>query len=198
MASRRSTLLYVQKMVAVLAMTAFIEGAADFYAHMEWNNTGSRNIMIFGVTILFHCTKYALTLRLLLETSAGSGIVMKKLPPFAECKTNSICVIFLMMQWIWKVSVSYKQSLMINPVFLMIITAPGTLFCLILFTWIFQQFRSLSAALQFSGSQAMKIFLGMRLVVVGTFFVATLVLLIQLADMWLDDTPWNLQWVPYD
>merc|ERR1712032_569852 len=46
--------------------------------------------------------------------------------------------------------------------------------------------------------EIVRLVLNVRLVYVGSFLLATVVLLLQLADVWLASTPWDLQWVPYD
>jgi len=38
----------------------------------------------------------------------------------------------------------------------------------------------------------------MRLILVLSLLLATVVFVLQLADILWADTPWNLQWVPYD
>merc|ERR1712062_690489 len=59
------------------------------------------------------------------------------------------------------------------------------------------------------GSEVVRLFINIRLVLVGSILLATVVLLIQVADIvvsatpwnlqWLvSATPWNLQWLPYD
>merc|ERR1711920_513463 len=82
----------------------------------------------------------------------------------------------------------------------MLITVPGTLLWLLLFCWVYRQLQVLSATLEDKqrASEVVSLFINVRLVLAGTFFLATVVLLLQLADMRLASTPWNLQWLPYD
>merc|ERR1712127_981255 len=77
---------------------------------------------------------------------------------------------------------------------------PGTVFWFVLFIWVYRKFRALSEILHEKqlASEAVSLFINTRLVLLVSILLATVVLLIQLADIMLSRTPWNLQWVPYD
>merc|ERR1712032_575029 len=100
----------------------------------------------------------------------------------------------------WKLILTYKYRFMLSQSFTMLITVPGTLLWLFLFLWVYRQFHMLSATLQDKklASEFVSLFINVRLVLVGAFLLATVVLLLQFADMWLASTPWKLQWLPYD
>merc|ERR1740123_2330823 len=48
------------------------------------------------------------------------------------------------------------------------------------------------------GSEALTLFLNVRVVLLGSILLATVVLLIQCTDIFTSATPWNLQWLPYE
>jgi len=193
-------LVYVQKMIAVVAVAAFLEAGMAYAQYKEWNETGIRSTAFVSMTMFFYSMKYVFTLRMLMETAIGSGFAFEKLDRCSEVKLDMVCGVFLLLQWIWKAIISYKYRFMLKPVFLLAITIPGTVLWLIIFGCIYRQFRSLFTELQNKklASEAVSLFINMRLVLVGSILLATVVLLVQLTDIWLHQTPWNLQWVPYD
>merc|ERR1712079_146113 len=77
---------------------------------------------------------------------------------------------------------------------------PGTLPWLFLFIWVYKKFLALMLTLQEKkvGSDAMSLFINTRLLLLAALLLAIVVLMIQLADMIGANTPWELQWVPYD
>jgi len=126
-------------------------------------------------------------------------VTMAKLATRDEVKMDVICFAFLLSQWIWKMIISHKYSMLIDPTFLLVITVPGTLLCFLIFMWVQRKFHEMSSQLQEKKlSEALTLFINMRIVLVGTVLLATVALSIQLADIVLSATPWNLQWVPYD
>jgi len=137
---------------------------------------------------------------MLMETAAGSGVVVEKLEVRIELKTDVVCSLFLMTQWIWKALVAYKYRVMISSTFLLVATVPGTMFWLCLFVWIYRKFRELSSQIQEKklAAEAVTLFINLRMVLVGSMLLAFVVLLVQVADIMASETPWNLQWVPYD
>merc|ERR1711992_278203 len=93
-----------------------------------------------------------------------------------------------------------KYRFILNPSFLLVITIPGTLLWLLAFIWVYRKFHTLLSQMQGKklGSEVVTLFINIRLVLVGSLLLATVVLLIQLADIVVSATPWNLQWLPYD
>jgi len=193
-------LLHLHKMIAAATTVAFLEAVSAYFQYMEWNNTGSRSMTFITLTMFFYALKYVLTLRMLIETVSGSGIIMERLEVRNEVKMDVTCSIFLMTQWIWKSVISYKYLLMLDKKFLLMLSVPGTLFWFGIFVWVYRQFHTLLTKLQDKklASEAVKVFTNMRLVLVGSLLLATVVLLLQLTDIVMSATPWELQWVPYD
>jgi len=196
----RSSVMYVQKVFTGLVVTAFMEGAVQYFLHKDWNNSGSENMVLFVLAMIFYGLKYLITLRLLMHTSAGAGVVMDRVETRLGTKMDITCAVFFMLQWAWKLVFNYKYRFMLPVRFMMLITVPGTLLWLFLFWWVYRQFHVLSETLQNKklASEVVNLYINLRLVLVGTFVLATVVLLLQVADMWLMSTPWNLQWLPYD
>jgi hypothetical protein len=193
----RSAVMYVQKVFTGLVVTAFMEGAVQYFLHKDWNNSGSENMLFFALAMIAYALKYVLTLRLLMQTSSGFGVIMKVR---VGITVDIACAVFFVLQLLWKWFITYKYSLMFKFSFAMLITVPGTLLWLLLFCWVYRQLQVLSATLEDKqrASEVVSLFINVRLVLVGAFFLATVVLLLQLADMRLASTPWNLQWLPYD
>jgi len=193
-------LVYVQKVIAACAIVALLEAATAYVQYKEWNGTGMRNTKLLAATLLFYSLKYVLTLHMLLGTAAGAGVTMQRLERRTELKVDMVCSIFLVTQWLWKAILSYKYRFMLSQTFLLVITIPGTLLWFSFFIWVYRKFHMLALHLQDKklASEAVTLFINMRLVLVGSILLATVVLLIQVTDILLSATPWNLQWVPYD
>merc|ERR1712008_512932 len=125
-----------------------------------------------------------------------------------QVKMDLTCSNFLVTQCIWKSVISYKYLsvisykylLMLDSKFLLLISIPGTLFWFVIFIWVYRQFHTLLTKLQEKklASEAVKVFMNMRLVLVASLLLATVVLLLQLSDIVVSATPWELQWVPFD
>jgi len=195
-----STLLYVQKVLTGLVLTTLMEGVVQYVLHQAWNNSGSENMVLFWLAMTFYILKYLITLRVLMHTGSGAGVVTDTVATHLGCKMDIALSAFFVMQWAWKFVFTRKYQYMLSQRVPMLITVPGTLLWLFLFLWVYRQFRMLSATLQDKNlaSEVVKLFINVRLVLVGAFLLATVVLLLQVADMWLASTPWNLQWLPYD
>jgi hypothetical protein len=195
-----STLLYVQKVLTGLVLTTLMEGVVQYVLHQAWNNSGSENMVLFWLAMTFYTLKYLITLRVLMHTGSGAGVVTDTVATHLGCKMDIALGAFFAMQLAWKSHVTYKYRFMLSQSITMLITVPGTLLWLFLFLWVYRQFHMLSATLQDKNlaSEVVKLFINVRLVLVGAFLLATMVLLLQVADMWLASTPWNLQWLPYD
>jgi len=193
-------LVHVQKVIAACALLAVLEAATAYVQYKEWNGTGTRSMSLMAATLFFYSLKYVFTLRMLVETAAGAGVTMGGLNPRVEVKMYVILFVFIMSQWIWKTILSFKDSMMIKPTLLLVITIPGTLLYFLIFIWVYLKFQRLLSQLQEKklASEAVTLFINTRMVLVGTVLLATVAVLIQLADIVLSVTPWNLQWVPYD
>jgi len=200
LARHYKALVYVQKVIGACAVMAFLEAATAYLHYREWNVSGTRSFIFMAVAMFFYSMKYVLTLRMLIETAAGSGITMQRLEIGAEAKMDLVCSLFLVTQFVWKMILSYRYSLMLNSTYLVAITIPGTLFWFVLFIWVYRKFRALSEILHEKklASEAVSLFINTRLVLLVSILLATVVLVIQLADIVLSATPWELQWVPYD
>jgi len=200
-ARHSSSLLYAQKVIGGIMVAACIEGAVQYFLHKDWNNSGPENMMLFNLAMVFYCMKYVFTLRLLMETASGSGLILAELAWGVTLKMDIACAVFFLMQWAWKLLISYKYRKMLDFNFIMTITVPGTLLWLFLFTWVYRKFNLLSTTLEGKMDhtpEIVSLVTNVRLVLVGSFLLATVVLLLQLADVRLASTPWDLQWVPYD
>merc|ERR1712032_1211556 len=195
-----STLLYVQKVLTGLVLTTFMEGVVQYVLHQAWNNSGSENRVLLWLAMIFYTLKYLVTLRVLMHTGSGAGVVTDTVATHLGCKMDIALSVFFVMQWTWKLLFTYKYRFMISQRVAMLITVPGTLLWLFIFLWVYRQFHMLSATLQDKNlaSEVVKLFINVRLALLGAFLLATVVLLLQVADMWLVSTPWNLQWLPYD
>merc|ERR1719410_446718 len=179
---------------------ALLEAVFAYVQYAEWNKTGNDRMILQSLSMFAYSLKYVITLRMLMETAAGSGVVVEKLEVQIELKTDIICSLFLMTQWIWKALVAYKYRVMITSTFLLVATIPGTMFWLCLFVWVYKKFRDLSSQIleKKLASEAVTLFINLRMVLVGSMLLAFVVLLVQVADIMVAETPWNLQWVPYD
>jgi len=191
---------YIQKTIAACAMMAFLEAAMRYSDYKEWNRTGTESMVRVAAAMLAYALKYAITLRLLMETAAGSGVIMERLEVRLQVKMELVCSLFLILQWVWKLVMSYKYRVMISQTSLLVITIPGTLLWLGLFIWVYRKFHTSLSQLQDKklAAEAVTLFINMRLVLVGSILLATVVWLIQFTDIMLSSNPWNLQWVPYD
>jgi len=181
-------------------LTTLMEGVVQYVLHQAWNNSGSENMVLFWLAMTFYTLKYLITLRVLMHTGSGAGVVTDTVAAHLGCKMDIALSAFFAMQVAWKLIFAYKYRFMLSPSPAILITVPGTLLWLFLFLWVYRQFHMLSATLQDKSlaSEVVKLFINVRLVLVGAFLLATVVLLLQVADMWLASTPWNLQWLPYD
>jgi hypothetical protein len=193
-------LLHVHKMIAAATVVAFLEAFSAYFQFREWNTTGSRSLPFMTSTMFCYAFKYVLTLRMLIETVSGSGIIMERLEVRNQVKMDLTCTVFLVTQWMWKMVISYKYLLMLNSSFLLVISIPGTFLWFGIFVWVYRQFHTLLTKLQDKklASEAVKVFMNMRLLLVGSLLLATVVLLLQLSDIVVAATPWELQWVPFD
>jgi len=199
-ARHHNALVYAQKVIAACTIVALLEAATAYVQYKEWNRSGDQNTSLLAATLLFYSAKYVLILRMLLETAAGSGVTMQRLERRTELKVDVVCSFFLVMQWLWKEVLSYKYRFMLRPTFLMVITIPGTLLWSLFFFWVYRKFHTLVLDMldKKVATEAVTVFINIRMVLVGSILLATVVLLIQVADILLAATPWNLQWVPYD
>jgi hypothetical protein len=193
-------LVYVQKVIAACATVALLEASMGYVHHKEWNKTGTQNSMLMAGMMLLYSLRYVVTLHMLIEVASGSGITMERLEVSVGVKVDLVCSVFLVMQWIWKVVLSHKYSLMLSQTFMFLITIPGTLLWFILFFWIYRKLNELLATLRDKklADEVVTLFFNMRLVLIGSILLATVVLIVQFADIVLATTPWNLQWVAYD
>jgi len=193
-------LVYIQKAVAACAMMALLEATLTYFQYKEWNGTGTESMVLNAAAMFAYSFKYAFTLRTLMETAAGSGILMERLEVRLAVKMELVCALFFALQWIWKVVMHYKYRILISPSLLVVMTIPGTLLWFGLFIWVYRKFHTLLSQLQDKklAAGAVTLFINLRLALVGSILLATVVLLIQFTDIMLSATPWNLQWVPYD
>mmetsp|Transcript_134414 Transcript_134414/g.268263 ORF Transcript_134414/g.268263 Transcript_134414/m.268263 type:complete len:449 (+) Transcript_134414:122-1468(+) len=198
MACHRRALVYVQKVVAGLAVIAFVEGGVAYLDYWEWNDSGTRHKTFDFVTNFVYSLRYFATLHLLTETASDSGIVVESFPPPSKLKMAIVSAVFLVIQWMWGLVVSNKYCFMIRPQITVAFTVLGALLWLVLYVWFYWQFPSLGTLqdnnLACKGVSVFKF----QMVLMGVLLLATVVLLLQLADILLVNTPWNLQWVPYD
>jgi len=193
-------LVFIHKMIAACALLAFMEAATGYLHYREWNRTGKDHDTLSATMMFFYSLKYTSTLRMLLESAAGAGVIMEKLEVRGQMNMTLACGLFLVTQWAWKATMDVKYRLPFSPTFYLAISIPGTVIWAALFIWVYRQFRMLLLQLQDKelASEAVTLFINTRLVLVGSILLSTVVLLIQVADMMLSATPWNLQWVPYD
>jgi hypothetical protein len=198
LARHYKALVYVQKVIGACAMTAFLEAASQYLLYKDWNASGTPSRPLMAVAEAFYCLKYVLTLRMLIETASGSGITMQRLEAGVQMKMTLVCFFCFVLQWIWKLALSYQQ--MPSSAYLVAVSIPGTLLWLVLFIWLHRKFLALSETLQEKklASEAVSLFINTRFVLLASLLLATEVLMIQLADILLSATPWELQWVPYD
>merc|ERR1719195_977663 len=47
----KSSVMYVQKVFTGLVVTAFMEGAVQYFLHKDWNNSGSESMVLFGLAM---------------------------------------------------------------------------------------------------------------------------------------------------
>merc|ERR1712129_81078 len=187
-------------MIAAAALVTLLQAATEYFQLKVWNMTGTQSMGFMAAAGSLYALKYFLTLHMLIETAAGSGITRERLEVRVPLKMDLFCSVFLVVQWLWKAIVSYKYRLMIEPTFLLAITMPGTLLWFVLFIWVYRKFDTLFSMLkdQKLGSDAVNLFIHTRLVLIGSILLASVVLLMQFADIAVSETAWNFQWVPYD
>merc|ERR1712032_1039966 len=147
-ARRSSSLLYAQKMFTGIMVAACMEGAVQYFLHKDWNNSGSENMIVFNLSMVLYCIKYVFTLHLLMQTASGSGLILAELTWGVKLKMDITCAVFFVMQWAWKLLISYKYRKNLDFNFIMTITVPGTLLWLFLFTWVYRKFNLLSTTLR--------------------------------------------------
>merc|ERR1712129_356924 len=183
-------LLSVQKVIAACATVALLEASMAYVQHKEWNVTGTQNSFLMAGTMFFYSLKCVLTLHMLIETAAGSGLTLERRQ--MTVGFNLVCSTFLVTQWVWKVVLSQKHSLMLDNTFMRRITIPGTLLWFVLFVWIYWKFHAFLSTLKDKklADEVVTLFFNMRLVLVGVFLLAIVVLKFQLSE-----TPSNLEWV---
>merc|ERR550525_2067250 len=106
---------------------------------------------------------------------------MEKLEVPAEIKMDLVCSLFLLFQWGWKSVMSHKYRSGFQSTFLLVISIPGTLLWLVIFIWVYRKYHGLLEQMQDKklAATAVTLFINMRLVLVGSILLATVVLLIQ-------------------
>jgi len=200
MARHYKALVFLQKGIAACALVALLEASASYLQYRAWNVTGTESALLEGATMFSYSIKYVLTLRMLLETAAGAGVTVEKLDTPVTLKMDAVCMLFLLLQWLWKIIMANKDRLMLPSKFLLVITIPGTLLWACVFLWVYRKFHQQLSQMKDRklGSEVVDLFINVRMVLVGSILLATVVLMIQVADIVVSETPWNLQWLPYD
>jgi len=152
------------------------------------------------MTMLFYSVKYILALRMVSEAVTGAGLTLARLEQGDKLKLDVFCFVLLTTQWFWKGVISYKHAYMLKPTFLLEITIPSALLWLVLFLWVFRKFQAVeeTARDQNLAAKVVAVFINMRSVLVLSVMLASALLLVQCAEIVESQTPWNLQWVPYD
>jgi len=192
--------VFVQKCIAACAILALLEASASYLEYQAWNDTGTRSLPMEVASLFLYSLKYVMTLRMLLETSAGAGVTVEKVDMRFSLKMDAVCMIFLLLQSIWKMVITNKYRFSLSSKFLLLLTIPGTLLWAVVFLWVYRKFKQQLSQMKERklGSEVVDLFINVRMVLVGSILLATVVLMIQVADIVWSETPWNLQWLPYD
>merc|ERR1740123_1806433 len=103
---------------------ALLEAVFAYVQYMMWNWTGTRSWVLVAATMFAYSSKYVLTLSVLIEIAASSGVTMERLKLVVKVKMDLVCAFFLVAQWVWEAIISYKYRFMISPTLLLAVMIP--------------------------------------------------------------------------
>lgn len=194
-------LFYIQKGISIVVVFGLLETLVSYVQYQDWNSTGLRRDVLFVTSLMFYTLKYVMAWRLVLMAALGAGIVSVDLNAKNTALFFVVSTIFLAQACTWKLIMSYRHSHALDTTFLLLITGPGVLIYMGMFSWsFFGLSTSLANVLERKQEELATIFTQVQLVLGAGAIMAGFVMFLQVLDIAQGGAllSWEYQWLSID
>lgn len=141
-------LFNIQHCISGVICAGLLESFIWYILYHEWNGSGTRNTVLFVISILLSVVKNTLSYVLVLVASLGWGVTVPFLDSGVACRVQAVSCLYIILEFIRELVLSFSHSHSLSLAFVLLCMFPVSILNGSLFYWVFSALSGLMETLQ--------------------------------------------------